>query len=685
MNTSLAPPRLSRNLTGALIASREPLLFGLRLWASVSLALFIAFWLQLDNPFWAGTSAAVVCQPQLGAALRKGWFRMIGTVIGATMVVALTAWFPQDRILFLGLLALWGGVCAFSSTLLRNFASYSAALAGYTAVIIAADTLGATGGASSDVFMIAVWRASEICIGIASAGVVLASTDFGGAQRKLAASLADLASELMNRFLEMLASGRSGLPDTQTKRRELARRVIALDPMIDRALGESSRIHYHSSTLQNAVGGLFGALDGWRGVATHLSRLPDASFGQDAKTILSNLPSEQWSTLRPGLRERWLAAPVGASRAYEGAAQTLLALPVGTPSLRLLADETVKVLSGVVCALDALALLVDAPDPLPADRRGFHLSVPDWSPALANAARAFVAISAVELFWVITAWPYGASAMVFVAVLVLRLASAGDRAYGGAIGVTLGAIVSILCAGLMKFAALPPLETFAAFCAALAIFYVPIGFAMAGSTRPAAIVVSTAMASLFMPLLAPTNQMTYDTSDFYNTALAALVGCCAGAFAFRMLPTLSPALLARRLLAFALRDLRGVANAPRPSRPEDWDSRMFGRLAALPDQAEPLQRARLLAALSVGAEIITLREIAPRLGAAAEVAAASRLVALSNSEAAIAKLRRLDRRLASGSDPRWDTTLALRARGRILVIVEALAEHRSYFDAGARA
>lgn len=112
---------------------------------------------------------------------------------------------------------------------------------------------------------------------------------------------------------------------------------------------------------------------------------------------------------------------------------------------------------------------------------------------------------------------------------------------------------------------------------------------------------------------------------------------------------------------------------------------MFGRLAALPDQAEPLQRARLLAALSVGAEIITLREIAPRLGAAAEVAAASRLVALSNSEAAIAKLRRLDRRLASGSDPRWDTTLALRARGRILVIVEALAEHRSYFDAGARA
>src|SRR5271170_2161384 len=89
-----------------------PLLFGLRLWASVCLALYAAFWLQLDNPFWAGTSAAIVCQPQLGASLRKGWFRMIGTLIGAVMGVLLTACFPQDRVLFLASLAVWGATCA---------------------------------------------------------------------------------------------------------------------------------------------------------------------------------------------------------------------------------------------------------------------------------------------------------------------------------------------------------------------------------------------------------------------------------------------------------------------------------------------------------------------------------------------------------------------------------------------
>ncbi|HWX71626.1 MAG TPA: FUSC family protein, partial [Xanthobacteraceae bacterium] len=44
------------------------LLFGLRLWAAVCLALYIAFWLELDTPSWAGTSAAIMCQPHLGAS-----------------------------------------------------------------------------------------------------------------------------------------------------------------------------------------------------------------------------------------------------------------------------------------------------------------------------------------------------------------------------------------------------------------------------------------------------------------------------------------------------------------------------------------------------------------------------------------------------------------------------------------
>jgi Fusaric acid resistance protein family len=155
--------------------------------------------------------------------------------------------------------------------------------------------------------------------------------------------------------------------------------------------------------------------------------------------------------------------------------------------------------------------------------------------------------------------------------------------------------------------------------------------------------------------------------------------------AFRLLPPLSPALRARRLLSLTLRDLRRLATAPKLPRSDDWDGRVLGRLTALPDQAEPLQRAQLVAALWVGAEIIQLRQMAPSLGAAAELDAALEAVALGNSASAIEQLRQLDRRLASSLGSGQKTQTALRARGRILVIYEALAEQSSYFDAGAPA
>src|SRR6516165_4936800 len=124
-------------------AAGPPLLFGLRLWASVCLALYIAFSLELDNAYWAGTSAAIVCVPSVGASLRKASGYLTGTIAGALFIVVLSAAFPQQRALFLLGLALWGGVSALIATVLHNYAAYAAALAGFTAAIIAGDELGA--------------------------------------------------------------------------------------------------------------------------------------------------------------------------------------------------------------------------------------------------------------------------------------------------------------------------------------------------------------------------------------------------------------------------------------------------------------------------------------------------------------------------------------------------------------
>ncbi len=665
--------------SGVLQASGPPLLFGLRLWASVCLALYVAFWLELDNAYWAGTTAAIVCQPHLGASLRKGWYRMIGTLVGAVAIVVMTACFPQDRAAFFVTLALWGAACALVATLLRNFAAYAAALAGYTAAIIASDQLGAVGGLNGQAFLLAVYRASEICIGIVCAGIVLAGTDLGGAPRRLATLFAAILPEISDRFTRTLATAGAGFEETQTVRRELVRRVITLDPVIDEALGESSQLRYHSPVLQNAIDGLISALASWRTAAVLLVRSPDERARQEASAVLARVPEE----LRLGTEQdeptRWIADPTRLLRVCDAAVRRLVALPAGTPSLRLLADQTAEVLGGISHALNGLALLVDDPArPVFFRSRGSRrLRIADWLPPLVNAGRAFVVIGAAELFWIVTAWPNGAGAITFAAIVVILLAPRADQAYAAAVSFTIGTATGTILAAIIAFAVLPNTETFAAFSLAIGLVLVPAG---AGLAQPWQTVVFTAMTFNFIPLLAPANPMTYNTEQFYNSALAIVAGLGGAALSFRLIPPLSPAFRTRRLLALTVRDLRRLATGPMPRTPDDWEGRIYGRFAALPDQAQPLQRSELMAAFSVGSEIIQLRHIASRLELETALDSAFEAVSEGQSAIAVERLASIDRVLASRSDA---NPAALRARGLILAISNALTQHSAYFDAGA--
>jgi len=660
-------------------AAGPPLLFGLRLWASVCLALYVAFWLELDNAYWAGTSAAIVCQPHLGASLRKGWFRMIGTLIGAIAIIVLTACFPQDRAAFMVGLALWGAVCALFATVLRNFAAYAAALAGYTAAIIASDQLGATGGPNGDAFMLAIIRVSEIWIGIVCAGLVLAGTDFGGARRRLAAVFAAVSAEIVDGFGSTLTQAGSTPSDPQQPvRRELMRKVIALDPVVDEAIGESSTLRYHSPVLQGALEGLLAALRAWRIVGVRLTQLPDRLAREQADAVLHHIPQQLRSAARLGGPAPWMADPESMRGLCGAGARTLIAMPAGTPSLRLLTDQTARVMTGLMRALDALALLTGKADPSDAGRRA-RLYVADWWPAFVNAGRAFVMIGAAALFWIVTAWPNGAFAITFTTIVVTLLAPRADEAYAVALGFSVGVGLGTVGAAIIGFAALPTVETFLGFSIMIGLYLIPVG---AGVAQPWQTATFIGMTYNFIPLLAPANQMTYDTVQFYNSALAIAAGSAAGALSFRLLPPLSPAFRTRRLLALTLRDLRRLATDPARWAREDWEGRMHARIAALPDAAEPLQRSQIMTALSVGSEVINLRRIAPQLGLGAELDAALAALAQGHSDAATARFAGLDRRLAALAESGPQAFLALRTRAMVLLVRDALVQHGAYFDAG---
>jgi uncharacterized membrane protein YccC len=189
----------------------------------------------------------------------------------------------------------------------------------------------------------------------------------------------------------------------------------------------------------------------------------------------------------------------------------------------------------------------------------------------------------------------------------------------------------------------------------------------------------TAMTMTFMPLLAPTNLMVYDTVQFYNGTIAIVAGTGAALLSFRLLPPLSPSYRTRRLLALTLRDLRRLATG-RTYR--DWFGHIGGRLVTMPEAATPLQRAHLLAALSVGSEVIQLRDRARRLGLNTDLDPALVAVVQGDSANATAQLARLDAALAALSATGPEMQTVLRARGSILVISEILARHASYFEAG---
>jgi uncharacterized membrane protein YccC len=672
---AIEPMLDNARLKAALSNAGPALLFGLRLWASVCLAMYVAFALELNDPSWAGTSAAMVCQPTLGASLRKGWFRLVGTPIGGIAIVVLTACFPQDRVSFFIGLALWGGACAFASTILRNFAAYAAALSGYTAVIIANDQLGSVGGLNGDAFMLGVIRVTEIGIGIVAAGIVLAGTDLGGARRQLATLIAGIATGIMTKFTGTLQAAGPDLPDTQPVRRDFIRRVIALDPIIDQAIGEATQIHYHSPVLQKAVDGLFAALSGWRAVANHLVRLPDGQASADAALVLRSLPPTRTAISEQEESRAWTADPVGQHRLCEACAHKLVDLEVETPSQRLLADKAAQVLAGMADALNGLALLVANPGkPVRPSHDLYRLRVADWLPALVNAGRSFVTILAVALFWVITAWPNGAGAITWAAIPSILFAARADQAYISARGFMTGSFIAAAAAAVMNFAILPNSETFAAFAVAIGLWLVPSG-SVARQWPSAA---HTYMAAYFIPLLGPENQMNYDPAKFYNAALAILSGAGAAALFFRLIPPLSPSFRTRRLLALTLRDLRRLATGRAFN---DWAGHVHGRLSAMPAEATPLQRAQVMAALSLGAEILRLSPIARSLHLGTDLEGALIAVAAGRSAIAAARLKHLDEAFAADAACK---PAALRARASLIVIAEVLAQHVEYFDAGTR-
>ena len=81
--------------------------FAVKTFAASLLALYIAFWAGLDDPRWSFLTVFVVSQPDSGLVLAKSFYRILGTIAGVLVTIALVFGLAQYGELFVAAIAVW--------------------------------------------------------------------------------------------------------------------------------------------------------------------------------------------------------------------------------------------------------------------------------------------------------------------------------------------------------------------------------------------------------------------------------------------------------------------------------------------------------------------------------------------------------------------------------------------------
>ena len=278
-----------------------PWIFAAKTTASGLIALLVAFNFNLDEPYWALLTVFIVSQPlQSGQVLAKSLYRIIGTVIGAAVALLFVGLFAQERVLFLGALALWIGFCAFGSQYARNFAAYSFVLSGYTAAIVGIPGALEAGTA----FYLATGRVTEISLGIIVAATISQVVLPNSLVPSLWQTVAEARAELADYAVVLFGAG-----GTAQLRAKLLGRAIEIENLRASAIFEDREVRARSNSLRLLDLALINAV----GPAQLLQRALDAlsGIGALAKAGLDDAIAEATTAIKAWRVARIDAAEFG--------------------------------------------------------------------------------------------------------------------------------------------------------------------------------------------------------------------------------------------------------------------------------------------------------------------------------------------------------------------------------------
>ena len=92
--------------------------FALRTWAAMMLALYVAFWLQLENGYIVAFTVGILSLQTRGQAYQKALYQLLMTVVGVVASIVIAGLLAQARDLFVIAYGIWLGLCVYVGGLL---------------------------------------------------------------------------------------------------------------------------------------------------------------------------------------------------------------------------------------------------------------------------------------------------------------------------------------------------------------------------------------------------------------------------------------------------------------------------------------------------------------------------------------------------------------------------------------
>ncbi|MEZ3498815.1 FUSC family protein [Pantoea sp. KPR_PJ] len=548
--------------------------YALRNAIAMCLALTIAYVLDLDEPYWAMTSAAVISFPTVGGAISKSLGRIAGSLLGAGAALVIAGHTLNEPWLFTFFIAGWLALCTGIANHYQNNVAYAFSLAGYTAAIIVFSSVNLTD--VTDLWTLAQARVCEVISGILCAGfmmMVLPSTSDG---ETLILSLQKMHARLLEHAALLLQP--SAGDNVRSAHEAVISQILTMNLLRIQAFWSHYRFRRHNNVLNYVLHQQLRLTSVLSSLRRMLLNWPDAppSLYDAIHALMQELASAQCDKYRLAQILRSVTPAADGDYRQRAFCQRLRYFCW----MYLNVSRWIR----LIARADADSRL--QPPRVPSLARESDSAEAGWS-----ALRTFSVIVAGCAFWINTQWSSGAAALTLTAIACVLYSSAPSP--GGSVSLLLKTLLWLsLFSFVMKFGLMVQISQLWQFLLFLFPLLITLQLFKLQQTQRAGL---WGQFIVFMgSFIAVTNPPDWDYADFLNDNIAKVCGVMLAWLAFQILRPSSDARRSRRHIR-ALRMAFLDQMRPRPRLSESrFESQIYHRISQLSSSRDEQARVWLL-------------------------------------------------------------------------------------------